>query len=200
MTDFLRIILPLYFFIYFGVVFILKSVIVAKRTGKNPFVLPRDESAFGVVSIYIKLIFVVICAYLVIYAFFPTWYNYFLPVFQLDNLTIKFIGLALLLFSFVWIVIAQVNMKNSWRIGIDNDTKTELITNGLFSISRNPVFFGMILSLLGLFLITPNALTFLLLVLEYVLIQIIIRLEEEFLTKEHGQKYLEYKQKVRRFI
>jgi protein-S-isoprenylcysteine O-methyltransferase Ste14 len=36
--------------------------------------------------------------------------------------------------------------------------------------------------------------------LAYVLIQIQIRLEEEFLTKDLGQKYLEYKQKVRRFI
>jgi protein-S-isoprenylcysteine O-methyltransferase Ste14 len=91
-------------------------------------------------------------------------------------------------------------MKNSWRIGIDTDTKTELITNGLFSISRNPVFFGIVLSLSGLFLITPNALTLLLFILGYVLIQIQIRLEEEFLIKEHGQKYLEYKQKVRRLI
>ncbi len=34
----------------------------------------------------------------------------------------------------------------------------------------------------------------------YVLIQIQIRLEEEFLTSQHGQKYLTYKQKVRRLI
>jgi protein-S-isoprenylcysteine O-methyltransferase Ste14 len=200
MTDFLRWALPIYFIIYFGVVFVLKSVMVAKRTGKNPFVLPGDDSAFGLVGTYIRLIFIVICAYLVIFTFFPDLYSCFLPVSQLDNQTIKYAGLALLLFSLVWIVTAQVNMKNSWRIGIDTEMKTELITNGLFSISRNPVFFGMVLSLLGLFLITPNALTLLLLVLLYVLIQIIIRLEEEFLTREHGQKYLEYKQKVRRFI
>ena len=51
MTDFLRIILPIYFIIYFGVVFVLKSVMVAKQTGKNPFVLPKDDSAFGLVRI-----------------------------------------------------------------------------------------------------------------------------------------------------
>ena len=200
MTTFLRWILPIYFIIYFGVVFILKSVVVAKRTGKNPFVLPKEDSAFGLVGTYMKLTFSVILAYVVVYAFFPTWYNYFLPIVQLDNQTIKYIGLALLLFSFIWIVTAQVNMKNSWRIGIDAETKTELITSGLFFISRNPVFFGMFLSLSGLFLITPNALTLLLFILGYVLIQIQIRLEEDFLKKEHGQKYLEYKQKVRRFI
>jgi len=51
-----------------------------------------------------------------------------------------------------------------------------------------------------IFLATPNGLTVLFLILGYMLIQIQIRLEEEFLTKEHGQKYLEYKQKVRRLI
>ena len=140
MTDLLRIILPIYFMISFGVAMILKSVIVAKQTGKNPFVLPKDDSVYGLVGFYFQLLLTAIFAYVVIYAFFPSWYHYFLPILQLDNLTIKFIGLALLLFSFIWIVIAQVNMKNSWRIGIDNHTKTELITNGLFSVSRNPVF------------------------------------------------------------
>ena len=68
------------------------------------------------------------------------------------------------------------------------------------SLQRNPIFFGMILSLVGLFMTTANALTTLFLILGYDLIQIQIRLEEEFLTKEHGQEYLNYKQKVRRLI
>jgi protein-S-isoprenylcysteine O-methyltransferase Ste14 len=138
--------------------------------------------------------------YVLAFAFFPAWHNYFLPIKQLDTSIIKFTGLTLLFISLLWTVIAQVHMKNSWRIGIDTNTKTELVTTGLFSISRNPIFFGMILSLAGLFLTTPNALTAIFLIVGYILIQIQIRLEEEFLTKEHGQAYLNYKQKVRRLI
>ena len=200
MTDFLRITLPIYFIIYFGVAIILKSVIVAKRTGKNPFVLPKDDNVYGVVGLYFKLVLIAIFVYVVIYTFFPICYDHFLPIRQLANPTINYIGLSLLVISLVWTVIAQIHMKNSWRIGIDTDTKTDLITSGIFSISRNPIFFGMIVTLLGLFLTTPNALTVLFLILAYILIQIQIRLEEEFLTKEHGQKYLEYKRKTRRFI
>jgi protein-S-isoprenylcysteine O-methyltransferase Ste14 len=58
----------------------------------------------------------------------------------------------------------------------------------------------MIATILGLFLVTPNAFTLLLVVIGYVLIQIQVRLEEEFLYKMHGQTYLEYKNSVRRFI
>ena len=38
MTEFLRIFLPTYFIVYFGIAFVAKSVIVAKRIGKNPLV------------------------------------------------------------------------------------------------------------------------------------------------------------------
>ncbi|MFA7379098.1 MAG: isoprenylcysteine carboxylmethyltransferase family protein [Bacteroidia bacterium] len=200
MTDILRVVLPIYFIIYFGIAFVLKSVVVAKRIGKNPLVLPKDDSAYGLIGLYFKLTLIVMFFYVVAYALFPTWHDYFLLITQLDSLTIKYVGFGLLFISLVWTIIAQGDMKNSWRIGIDTDTKTELVTSGLFSISRNPIFSGMILSLVGLFLTTPNALTALFLILGYVLIQIQIRLEEEFLAKEHGQTYLDYKQKVRRLI
>ena len=200
MTDFLRYFLPTYFVIYFGVAFVLKSLIVAKRIGKNPLVLPKDDSAYGLIGFYFKLTLIVMFVYVLAFAFFPIWHDHFLPIKQLDTSITKYIGLTLLFISLLWTVIAQGHMKNSWRIGIDNDTKTELITTGLFSVSRNPIFFGMILSLIGLFMTTPNALTGLFLIVGYILIQIQIRLEEEFLTKQHGQKYLDYKQRVRRLI
>lgn len=200
MEQILKILLPIYFIVYFGIAFVAKSLIVAKRIGKNPLVLPKDDSAYGLIGRYFKLTLIFMFVYTLIYSIAPSFYQYFLPIIQFETLTIKYIGLGLLAFAIVWTIVAQGHMKNSWRIGIDTETKTELITTGLFSISRNPIFFGMILSLIGLFLSTPNALTGIFLILGYVLIQIQIRLEEEFLTNQHQQKYIEYKQKVRRLI
>jgi protein-S-isoprenylcysteine O-methyltransferase Ste14 len=200
MDEILRLILPIYFIIYFGLAFVLKSVIVARRIGKNPLVLPKDDSAYGLIGLYFKLTILIMFLYVLAFAFFPTWHDNFLTIGILDYLTLKYIGLWLLAFALIWTIIAQGHMKSSWRIGIDTVTKTELVTTGFFRISRNPIFFGMILSLVGLFFTTPNALTGLFLILGYILIQIQIRLEEEFLTKEHKQNYLNYKQKVRRLI
>jgi protein-S-isoprenylcysteine O-methyltransferase Ste14 len=200
MDELLRIILPIYFIIYFGLAFVLKSVMVARRIGKNPLVLPKDDSAYGLIGLYFKLTVTAMLLYVFAFAFFPGLHSRFLPIAMLDKPAIQYVGLALLAIALTWTVIAQAHMKDSWRIGIDNETKTELVTSGLFGLSRNPIFFGMILSLAGLFLVTPNAGTALFLVLGYVLIQIQIRLEEEFLSKEHGQLYLAYRQKVRRLI
>jgi protein-S-isoprenylcysteine O-methyltransferase Ste14 len=200
METFLRFFLPTYFIIYFGIAFVLKSMIVARKIGKNPLVLPKDDSAYGLIGLYFKLMLILMFVYVIAFALLPDGYINFLPIQWLENNVIYYLGIGLLLFSLLWTIIAQHDMKNSWRIGIDTETQTELITTGLFKFSRNPIFFGMIISLLGLFLITPNALTSIFLILGYVLIQIQIRLEEEFLTKQHQQAYLTYKQKVRRLI
>ena len=200
MTDVLRITLLVYFTIFFGVAFVLKSIMVAKRIGKNPVVLPKVDNAYGLIGFYFKVILLALFVYVLAFAAFPNWHDNFLPINQIDNLPFKYIGLGLLAFALIWTIIGQNNMRNSWRIGIDTETKTELITAGLFKFSRNPIFFGMIVSLIGLFLTTPNALTGLFLILDYVLIQIQIRLEEDYLTEQHGQKYLNYKQRVRRFL
>ena len=200
MNEFLRIFLPTYFIVYFGIAFVTKSVILAKRIGKNPLVLPKDDSAYGLIGLYFKLTMIFMFVYVLLFAFVPTLYEFFLPIQQLETLTIKYVGFGLLAFAFIWTIIAQGHMKNSWRIGIDTETKTELITQGLFGHSRNPIFFEMIVSLVGLFLTTQNSFTGLFMILGYILIQIQIRLEEEFLKNQHGQNYFTFKQKVRRLI
>jgi protein-S-isoprenylcysteine O-methyltransferase Ste14 len=200
MNEFLRILLPSYFIVNFGIAFVAKSVIVAKRIVKNPLVLPKDDTAYGLIGLYFKLTMIFMFVYVLLFAILPTLYENFLPILQHETLTIKYVGLGLLAFALIWTIIAQGHMKNSWRIGIDTETKTEPITAGLYQLSRNPIFFGMIISLVGFFLTTPNALTGLFLILGYVLIQIQIRLEEEFLTNQHEQKYIDYKQIVRRLI
>ncbi len=91
-------------------------------------------------------------------------------------------------------------MQESWRIGIDQDHQTMLIRNGLFGISRNPIFLGMRWMLLGFFLILPNALTLTLWLLGDALMQIQVRLEEAYLTQQHGLRYSEYKLQVKRWI
>ncbi|GAB2677359.1 hypothetical protein GCM10027036_33980 [Flavihumibacter cheonanensis] len=66
--------------------------------------------------------------------------------------------------------------------------------------SRNPIFLGMLFSVFGLFLVLPNLITFFVSCCSYIVIQIQIRLEEEFLGRQHGEAYTRYKERVRRLI
>ncbi len=96
------------------------------------------------------------------------------------------------------VLIAQPQMGDSWRLGIDTEVKTALVQQGVYGISRNPIFLGMQIMLVGLLLVLPNAVTLTTAVLGIVLIQIQVRLEEAHLTQLHGEAYRAYQQRVRR--
>ena len=109
-------------------------------------------------------------------------------------------GVLLLLLSLVWTGVAQSQMGEAWRIGIDTEHRTPLVQKGLFGISRNPIFFGIMVTLLGFFLTLPNAITLLAFVLGAVLMGVQVRLEEEYLNRLHPEDYQAYRRRVRRWI
>jgi protein-S-isoprenylcysteine O-methyltransferase Ste14 len=196
----LRYFLPVYLFIYVLVAFVWRSYIVWKRTGINPVTFKGSDNAHDFVGRVFKLVFVVVVLVLFVYSFFPFAYAYTAPIQWLEHRWLRSAGVVMLLLSLVWIGVAQSQMGEAWRIGIDTDHRTPLIQNGLFGISRNPIFFGMMVTLLGLFLTLPNALTLLTCVLGVVLMGIQVRLEEEYLTQVHPKAYPEYRQRVRRWL
>jgi protein-S-isoprenylcysteine O-methyltransferase Ste14 len=126
--------------------------------------------------------------------------KYLLPFWYLENESLQYVGWALLILSLIIVWLAQSNMRESWRIGIDEENKTELITSGFFAFSRNPIFLGIMIANVGLFLVLPNAFTLLIISLSTISINTQIRLEEEFLTQEHGEQYISYKSKVNRWL
>lgn len=198
MEKYLFLILPVYFVVYFLWAFVIRSWMVYRSTGINPMVLPRDDSAYGLVGFYFKLTVAGLFVYVLLYAWVPGSHGYFLTI-QLPYADdFQWMGLVILGVAMVWTIIAQGNMKDSWRVGIDNERKTELITEGLFRYSRNPIFLGMLLVLAGLFLVTPNAVTLIFWVVGYILIQLQIRLEEEYLRRQHGEAYATFCRKVSR--
>ena len=87
-------------------------------------------------------------------------------------------------------VVAQVQMGASWRIGVQAGEWTALVTSGLFSRVRNPIFAGMLAFAGGLALLVPNAPTLAGAVLAAVTIQAQVRLvEEPHLAAVHGESY-----------
>ncbi len=56
MADFIRFFIPIYFILFFAVSFLGISIVVAQKIGKNPNVLPKDDSAYALIGWYFKLI------------------------------------------------------------------------------------------------------------------------------------------------
>jgi protein-S-isoprenylcysteine O-methyltransferase Ste14 len=196
----LRYFLPVYLVFYFFAAFFWRSYRVWKKTGINPVTFKGSDNAHDFIGRVFKLVFVVIVLVVSVYAFSPFAYTYTVPIQRLEHRWLAWLGVLLLLLSFVWTVVAQAQMGEAWRIGIDSKHQTPLVEKGAFRISRNPIFLGMMITLLGLFLTIPNALTLLAFVLGVVLIGVQVRLEEEYLAQVHPDAYPEYRQRVRRWL
>lgn len=196
----LRILLPIYLVVYFAVAFFWRSYRVWKRTGVNPYVLGKTDNAHDFIGKIFRLTSGLSVVVVILYAASIRLYQYLTPIIWLQQPALRWCGLILLTLSLIWIIIAQVQMGNSWRIGIDANRQTALVQHGLFRLSRNPIFLGMRVNLLGFFLVLPNAVTLLVCVLGEVLIQIQVRLEEEYLRQVHGKNYENYCRQTRRWI
>jgi protein-S-isoprenylcysteine O-methyltransferase Ste14 len=196
----LKYFLPLYFIAYIFVAFFWRSYKVRRMTGINPIVFKASDDAHDFIGRVFKLMFVLVVLLILVSSFLPAANRFAGPITWLELRTVQWLGIALLLVSLIWTAIAQYQMGQSWRIGIDREHRSPLVEKGLFKFSRNPIYVGVVATLLGLFLVIPNALTLLVFVLGFVVISIQVRLEESFLLESHGAAYTEYQRRVRRWL
>lgn len=192
--------LLVYLLVYVLVAFVWRSVLIWKRTRINPYVLSADDSAHGYVGRAMRLLMLSLALEILVLNVVPeasTWLGT-LPALRTPG--VVWTGWVLLLTSLGWIALAQAHLGASWRIGVDESARTALVQQGVFARSRNPIFLGMRLNLLGLLLVAPNALTLAVLVAGEVLMQVQVRLEEAYLERVHGEAYLAYRQHVPRWL
>jgi protein-S-isoprenylcysteine O-methyltransferase Ste14 len=196
----LKLFLPIFLLVYFIAAFFWRSFVVWKRTGINPVVFKGSDNAHDFIGRVFKLLFALVVVIVLVHSVSEVAYQYLKPIRLLEREWIRMTGAVLLLLSLAWTILAQSQMGDSWRIGIDSEHRTRLVRSGVFSLSRNPIFVGMMITLLGLFLVIPNVVTLLTLMLGVVLINVQVRLEEEHLSRLHAEEYEEYRQRVRRWV
>ena len=69
---------------------------------------------------------------------------------------VRFTGFLIAMIGDVIFLLSVFCMKDSWRAGIPEKDKTELVTNGIYQYSRNPAFLGFDLQYIGVFLLFGN--------------------------------------------
>lgn len=188
-----------YFASFFALAFFWPTWRLWRRHGTNALVLPRDDSAHGVVGRWFRGTLAAIpLALAALSAGLPA--DALGRIAWLENGAASFAGCTLLAISLLWVVAAQAQMGASWRIGIDSSAQPPLVRTGLFALSRNPIFLGMRLALLGLFLALPTGATLAVFLLGEALIQLQVRLEEAHLADALGCEYDDYRRRTRRWL
>ncbi len=116
-------------------------------------------------------------------------------------MTIQWCGAVIGAFGVIVFIISVVTMKDSWRAGVSEKEKAELVTSGIYQISRNPAFLGFDLLYIGILLMFFNWMLWGISVFAMVMFHLqIVNVEEDFLIATFGGEYISYKDKVCRYI
>ena len=127
--------------------------------------------------------------------------HFIFPVIQIIHYPYTLIGI-------LFIILGMVLNLLAWLLFIKNKTTQnpfknpdKFIVDGIYKISRNPMYLGMLITLFGLAVLLGSLITFIFPIIFFVIIEwIFIPLEEKNMEKIFGKKYIEYKTKVREWI
>jgi protein-S-isoprenylcysteine O-methyltransferase Ste14 len=123
------------------------------------------------------------------------------PIPALDGAVGNAVGLVLAIGGVLLTFGAQLAMGDAWRIGVDPEERTELVTDGPFELVRNPIYSAMIPTVFGLVLMVPSVLAIAVLIGLVIALELQVRLvEEPHLLRTHGSDYADYAARVGRFV
>lgn len=172
-----------------------------RATGVDPEVL--DRAITPLQSWFSRMVWVMtalVGAILLLHAAAPPTWPPLVRAPALEGLGFDLLGGALGLGGLALCARAQALMGSSWRVGIDTDCPTALVTHGIYARIRNPTCLGMHLVSAGLWVVWPTALVAGYAILLFVVMDMQVRAEEEHLISVHGEAYLRYAAATHRYL
>jgi protein-S-isoprenylcysteine O-methyltransferase Ste14 len=126
--------------------------------------------------------------------------HFLLPQLNIIPFPLNWLGLALVIVGVLLNALATREFEKH-NTPHDFSITTTLVTSGVYKFSRNPIYLGMILGLVGAAILFQNPFSFLAPVLFFLIIDFrFIPFEEEKMVGEIGAAYSHYQQRVRRWI
>lgn len=183
--------------VYLALTFGVRTWLQLRRTGQTGF---RGISGRPFSAAWLGGVLFVVAMLLAVAAPLAEWYGLVAPFFE-PCPEIAELGEHTVLLGVLGTVAAQQDMGTSWRIGVRQGERTELVTGGAFALVRNPIFSAMLLTGLGFLLLLPNPLTLGSFAGLLLAVELQVRgAEEPHLLRVHGDRYRAYARRVGRFV
>jgi protein-S-isoprenylcysteine O-methyltransferase Ste14 len=119
---------------------------------------------------------------------------------MLDHRWVNGAGLVVAVCGLAATLYAQLDMGESWRVGVDTSETTTLVRTGTFRLVRNPIFAAMLAFTLGETLLAPNPVAIAVFAIFLAAVEVSVRaVEEPYLLRIHGDDYRDYTASIGRF-
>lgn len=187
----------------FALIILVKTVYLRTRRNINPIVIGGGKKGLLLfVEIFAFLGLLVWMIEILLYAFHSSFHIFPWPFdLRLINSEVaRIIGVVLIGFGFLFFVWAYISFGDSWRVGFDVNKPGALVTRGVFSVSRNPIYLSLDLWFTGIFLINGTLVFLMLAILAIAVQHWQILQEEAFLLGLYGPQYQDYLAKTRRYV
>lgn len=115
------------------------------------------------------------------------------------------VGLLLIPVGFLLIIWANYTLLHIGKIGLRNrepmQRPSNLVLAGPYRFTRNPIYFGCLLMLLGLVIVWSSVVIVILTIPVYIIFRYgFIKKEEIILEEEFGDEYRDFKKRVKRWF
>lgn len=174
-------------------------VVRSRSMGPGVYTFGDSDSAHDLQGWLFRMVVRGLAGFFLLRLIWPEITEFAGPIHWLATAPVAWTGLAALVIGGAVALAGQWQMGASWRVGLGREA-TGLVTNGLFALSRNPVFVGFVLVLIGCFLTDANAVTATLAAIGWAVMATQTRLEEAHLTATLGEDYQAYCTRVRRWL
>lgn len=183
---------------YFLLALVLRVALQLRRTGRTGLLLGRsDPGSVQWVAELVELL--AFC--LAVAAPILALSHDVRPIEGLDKTALHVTGIVLFAAGLAGVIASQAVMGASWRIGVDPDERTELVTSGPYALVRHPIMSSFVLVFVGQALLVPSpvALAATALILIYAEVQARL-VEEPYLRRTHDEAYDAYMRRTGRFV
>lgn len=145
-------------------------------------------------NLFIPPVLVVYCILTMIVLYF------FAPKCNLIGFPYNLTGVLIAFSGFILMGKAR-ELFNKHQTTLKIEKSNHLINEGVFTKTRNPMYVGMLLLILGFSILSTNLLALCLPVFFVIIVRwIFIKKEEQLMLDTFGNEYLDYKKNVRRWI
>ncbi len=189
--------------VMFVLIILVKTLYLRLKRNINPIAIGGGKT--GLLLIVEIFAFTALLAWMIeilLYAFHSQFRIFPWPfdILLLDSPVAKLLGVVLISIGCVLFVMAYVSFGDSWRVGFDVQSPGALVTTGVFSFSRNPIYLFLNLWFIGTFLINGRLIFLVFAILAVVVQHWQILQEEAFLTNLYGQPYKNYLARTGRYV
>jgi protein-S-isoprenylcysteine O-methyltransferase Ste14 len=127
--------------------------------------------------------------------------HFFMPILKITPYPWNLTGIVLLIIGVCLNLVADAAFKRERTTVKPFEKSSALIVSGVFTLSRHPMYLGMILILLGIAILMGTLSPLIIVALFGILMELVfVETEERMLGEQFGERWLAYRNNVRKWI